>query len=157
MDFNLKTYKHFRIKRYLRKKRFFFLFHGSTLKSKNWIKIEQTLASYQLRYFRVLNKLVVNILKNSIFKNLIILIHGPVILLNSNNVKLSVKNLKDISPFLCLLGVRLNYRIYSTKQIKNLKKMSYFENFLILHNSMQTCIKIPYYKFKNKKTLLMSK
>jgi len=83
--------------------------------------------------------------------------HGPIIILNSNNNKLTFKKLENISPFISLLGVRLNSKIYSTKQIKNLKKVSYIENFSILHNSLKNFTKMTYYKFNNKKTLPISK
>ena len=100
---------------------------------------------------------MLNVLKNSIFKNLMIIIHGPTMILNSNNIKLTFKKLNNISPFICLLGVRLNHKLYSINQIKNLKKISYIENFSILHNSIKTYLKIPYYKLKTKKVLVISK
>jgi hypothetical protein len=97
---------------------------------------------------------MINTLSNSIFKNIITLINGPVLVLNSNydNKKLTFKEIKNISPLIRLLGFKLNNKIYSKNQIKNLKKISYFENFNILHNSMKTFAKTPYYAFKNKKT-----
>jgi hypothetical protein len=38
-----------------------------------------------------------NMLKNSIFKNLTVLMHGPIILLNTTNTKLIVKKLENMS------------------------------------------------------------
>lgn len=151
MDFNLKAYKRSRIKHYFKKKNFFFFFHGTSLNSENWIKIEQAFVNHELKYFRILNKLMIKTLKNSIFKNLVVLIHGPIILLNNPNKKLTFKELESINPFISLLGFRLNNKIYSRKQIKNLKKMSYIENISIFHNSIKTFTKLPYWKFKNKK------
>lgn len=100
---------------------------------------------------------MINTLKNSIFKNLVVLIHGPIILLNNPNTKLTFKELKSLNPLISLLSFRLNNKIYSKKQIKNLNRMSYLENISIFHNSMKTCIKLPYYKFKNKRTSVVSK
>jgi hypothetical protein len=157
MDFNLKTYKHFKIKYYLREKNFIFFFHGTSLNNESWIKIEQTLFSHQLKYFRILNKLTINILKNSIFKNLTTLIHGPIFILSSNNTKLTFKKLANISPFISLLGIRLNYQVYSKEQVNKLKKLTYLENFHILHNSMKAFIKKPYHTLKSRKTLPISK
>ena len=125
MDFTLKVYKRFKIKFYLKKKKFFFFFHGTSLKNENWIKIEQTLANHKLSYHKILNKLMIYLLKKSIFTNLITLTHGPTILLRSNNAELALNN---INPFIHLLGVILNHKIYHKKQIKNLKKLSYLEN-----------------------------
>jgi len=157
MDFNLKTYKRFKIKHYFKTINFFFFFHGTFLNNENWIKIEQGFVTHELKYVRVLNKLMINTLKNSIFKNLVVLIHGPIILLNNVNVKLTFKELENINPLISLLGFKLNNKVYSRKQIKNLKRMSYFENISIFHNSMKTFTKLPYCKFKSKKALTVSK
>jgi len=102
---------------------------------------------------------MIKTLKNSIFKNLVVLVHGPTILLhiNKNKTKLTFKELENINPLISLLGFKLNNKVYSRKQIKNLKRMSYFENISIFHNSMKTCIKLPYYKFKSKRTPVVSK
>ena len=159
MDFNLKNYKRFKIKYYLKTVNFFFFFHGTSLNNENWIKIEQSFVINKLKYIRVLNKIMINILKNSILKNLVVLIHGPILLLsiNKNKSKLTFKKLENISPLINFLGFKLNNKIYSKEQVRNLKKMSYFENVYIFHNSMKTFTKMPYYKFKTKKTVLLSK
>ena len=59
MDFSLKAYKRFKIEVYLKKKKFFFFFHGTSLKNKNWIKIEQTLVNQRIKYSKILNKLII--------------------------------------------------------------------------------------------------
>ena len=100
---------------------------------------------------------MINSLNNSIFKNIITLIHGPIIILNSNNSNLTLKELENISPLIRLLGFRLNNKIYSKNQIKSLKKISYLENFRAFHTSMKTFVKMPYYKFKSKKIRQISK
>ena len=157
MSFNLKIYKRLKIKYYFKKINFFFFYHGTFLNSIDWIKIEQLLNKNELKYFRIFNTLMINMLKNSIFKNLTILMHGPIILLNTNNTKLSLKKLENMSPWMSLLCLKLNTKIYSKKQIKNLKKLSYIENISLFFNSMQLLIKMPYYKFKNRKALQISK
>ena len=156
MDFNLKTYKYFRIKNHFKTIKFFFFFHGTSLNNESWIKIEQILVSHELQYFRILNKLMINILKNSIFKNVITIIHGPIILLNSSNNELTFRELEDISPLIDLLGFKLNNKVYSKKQIKSLTRMSYLENFYGFHNSIKGLTKMPYYKLKSEKVLQIS-
>ena len=136
---------------------FFFFFHGASLDNESWIKTEQTLVRNKLKYYRVFNTLMIKTLKCSIFKNLITLLHGPIVLINTNNVELTLKKLKNINPLINLLCLKLNNKIYSRKQIKNIKKLSYIENVSIFHKSMKTLIKMPYYKFKSKKLLLISK
>lgn len=159
MDFNLKTYKCSRIKHYFKTSNSFFLFQGTSLYNENWIKIEQILVGYELKSYRILNKLMITTLKNSMLKNVLVLTHGPIILLtnNYNNTKVTFKELDNINPLINLLGFGLNNKIYFKRQIKNLKKMSYLENVSLLHKSMRTVIKIPYYKFKIKKPLAISK
>jgi ribosomal protein L10 len=151
MDFNLKTYKCLKIKYYFKKINFFFFFHGTSLNSTNWVKVEQLLNKDELKYFRVLNTLLINVLNNSIFKNLIILIHGPIVLVHTNSTKLIFKKFYNISPWISLLGLKLNNKIYSKKQIKTLKKLSYVENVYGFYNSIQFFTKMPYSKFRNKK------
>jgi hypothetical protein len=106
-----------------------------------------------------LNKLFIKTLKNSIFKNLIVLVHGPIILLhnNKNRIRLTFKELENISPLISFLGFKLNKKIYSKKQVKNLEKMSYLKNAFMFHNSIKIFTKIPYYKLKRKKTVYLSK
>ena len=159
MDFNLKTYKCSRIKQYFKTSNFFFLSQGTSSYHENWIKIEQILVGYGLKSYRILNKLMITTLKNSMLKNVLVLTHGPIILLtnNDNNITVTFKELDNINPLINLLGFGLNNKIYFKKQIKNLKKMSYLENVSLLHKSMRTVIKIPYYKFKIKKLLSISK
>jgi len=102
---------------------------------------------------------MINTLKSSVFKNVIVLIHGPIILLNNDNndTKLTFKELENINPLINLLGLRLNNKIYSRKQIKNLKKVSYTDNVFEVYSAMKVFTKIPYYKFKSRKVLPISK
>ena len=157
MDFSLKTYRRLKIKYYLKTINFFFFFHGASLNNESWIKTEQTLVRNKLKYYRVFNTLMIRTLKCSIFKNLITLLHGPIVLINTDNVELTLKKLKNINPLINLLCLKLNNKIYSRKQIKNIKKLSYIENVSIFHKSMKNLIKMPYYKFKSKKLSLVSK
>ena len=159
MDFNLKTYKRFKIKHYFKTKDFFYFFHGTSLKNENWIKTEQEFARHKLKYIRILNKLMISTLKNSIFKNLVVLIHGPILLLNNsgNFSKLTFEELESVNPLINFLGCKLNNKIYSKKQIKDLRRVSYIENVSIFHNSMKTLTRIPYNRFESNKTIRISK
>ena len=159
MDFNLKTYKCSKIKHYFKTSNFFFLFQGTSLYNENWVKIEQILVGYDLKSCRMFNKLMCITLKNSMLQNVLVLTHGPIILLTNrhNDTKLTFKELNNINPLINLLGFGLNNKIYFKKQIKNLKRMSYRENIFFLCKSMRTIIKTPYYRLKRKKTLSISK
>ena len=157
MDFNLKTYKRFKIKNYLKKRRCLFFLHGTSLNAESWVNVEQTLVSLKLKYFRILNKTTINTLSNSVFSNLTVLVHGPILLLYSNNANLTLEKLESIDPSMKLLGLRLNNRIYSKAQIKNLKRVSYSENISALHRTLRAFTKVPYYRLQNKKDKLISK
>lgn len=157
MGFNLKTYKRLKIRHYFKKINLFFFFHGTCLNNANWVKVEQLLNEKELRYLRIMNTLLVAILKHSIFKNLTVLIHGPILLLHINNAKSIIKKLNSINLWVSLLCLKLNNKIYSSKQISNLNKLSYSENVCLFYNSMRFIIKMPYYKFKNEKIIQMSK
>ena len=113
--------------------------------------------NHQLKYLRIHNKIMINILKKSILKNLIVLIHGPILLLNSNNNNLKFKNLENINTLVNLLGFKLNNKIYSRNQIKNIEKLSYNENVLFFYNFMKTFTKVPYHKLKNQNIHTSSK
>ena len=52
--------------------------------------------------------------KNSIFKNVVTLIHGPIIILNSKNSTLTFKEMETVNSLIGLLGFRLNNKIYSS-------------------------------------------
>lgn len=152
MSFNLKTYKLLKIKNYFKKINFLFFFQGTSLDKINRIKIEQLFNKEEFKYFQVINSLTVKIMKDSILKNLTPLIHGSILLVHTNSKKLTLKKLNNISIFINLLCLRLNNKIYSKKQIKNLKKLSYIENIYLFYSFMQMNLKMLYYIFKNKKT-----
>ena len=159
MEFNLKTYKHFKIRSSFKTINFLFFFQGASLDNKNWIKVEQSLFIHKLKYFTILNKLMITTLNDSIFKNIISIINGPILMIqkNNSNVKINFKELLNVSSWIRLLGFKLNNKIYSKNQVQNLTKISYLENFHSFHNSMKTFGKMPYYTFKNRKVSSVSK
>ncbi len=77
--------------------------------------------------------------------------------MHTNNTKLAVKKFYNISPWISLLSLKLNNKIYSKKQIKTLKKLSYVENVYGFYNSVQFFTKMPYSKFRNEKIAQISK
>lgn len=157
MSFNLKDYKWLKIKYYFKKVNFFFFFHHAALDNENWIKVEQAFFDYKLQYYRVFNSLILNVLKVSIFKNLTTLIHGPIILLNSKIDKLTLKKINDNAVIINLLCLKLNNKIYSNKQIKNLIEFSYEKNIYLFYKLLNHFVKKPYFTFKNIPTKAISK
>lgn len=126
MEFELKTYKIFKIKYYLKKKKLFF-FCTTNLQIKNLL-IEQTSKQLNLSYFRLSNKLAIRTIEFSIYKNFKQLIHSFTILVSFQLLKL--KTLTNLENVLILLSIKLNNKIYSILQLKNLIFLDY--NFNIL-------------------------
>jgi hypothetical protein len=100
---------------------------------------------------------MISVLKKSIFKNLIVLVHGPIILLSSNSNDLTFKDLENINVLIDLLGLKLNNNVYSKNQIKKMKKLAYTENILFFYNSIKAFTKVPYYQLKNQNARILSK
>jgi len=153
MDFNLKTYKLFKIKHFFKTVNVFFFFHGVSVNNKNWIKIEQALINYQLDYYRVYNTLTNTVLKKSIFKNLTPLINGPLILIKNKNLKkfsLAFNTLRIINSSMCFLCLKLNNKIYTKRQINSLNKVTYIENISVFHKLLGNFTKTPYFRLKSK-------
>jgi len=151
MDLNLKTYKQHKIKKYFQKLNLLFFFYGPLLDTNNWIEIEQILTNLGLKHYHITNKLIVQTVKNSIFANLTALIHAPVMLLNCNSL-LIFKQLQSINS-LALLSLKINNKVYSKKQLQNLKKASYVDNVLVLYNSIKTFTQLPYCRLKESKII----
>ncbi len=148
MSFNLKDYKWLKIKYYFKKVNFFFFFHNPALDNENWVKVEQAFFNSKLQYYRVFNSLILNVLKVSIFKNLATLIHGSIILLNSKIDKLTLKKITDNAVIINFLCLKLNNKIYSSKQIKNLVEFSYEKNIYLFYKMLNGFVKKPYFTLK---------
>ena len=54
---------------------------------------------HKLKYSTILNKLMITILSNSIFKNIISIINGPILIVQTNNSKVQIgfKELFNVS------------------------------------------------------------
>jgi len=145
MNFELKDYKLLKLKKHFSKTNFFFFFSGINVKANNWIKIEQELNNLGLNYNKINNNLTLNLLKNSIFKNTIPLVNGPIILILINKIRrLSLKNLTGINPLISLLCLRINNKIYLKTQIQNLINLNYSKNILVFRKSLKLFLKIPF-------------
>jgi len=147
MEFELKNYKFFKIKHYLKKTHFFFFFNGINLNLKNWILIEQTLKKLKLKFYKIYNALIIKAIKNSIYENIKSLISGLIIILKPNSENLlKLKKLLTINPLLTLLSIKLNNKLYSIPQLKKIIFLDFKKNAAILYKSLKTYLKIPYYK-----------
>jgi len=131
MKFELKTYKVFKIKYYLKKNKLFFFYAATSLNLKNWLVIEQTLKKSNLNYYRLSNTLAVKTMKASIYTNFKQLIHSLTMFVNPKpKTTLKLKKLINLEKVLTLLSVKLNNKIYSISQLKILNSLNY--NYTVL-------------------------
>lgn len=147
MELKLNTYKFFRINCYLKNNNLFFIYNGNNLKTENWIKIEQELFKYNLKYFKLYNSLAKKTFKNSIFKNFLQIINGLIIVISFKKNLINLKKLINFNKYLTLLCIRINDNIYSLKQIKNLITFNYKKGIIILFNILKIFTKICFRKF----------
>lgn len=147
MDFNSKSYQIFKLKKYLKKNDIFFLFHSAKLDSVKWTSTEQTLKKFNLEYYKPLNKIASKTLKNSVYNNFDSSIGGFLLFVNpiNNEVPLQLTNIaKSLKPSFVLIGVKLNNRIYSTTQLRNLNLLSHNKSVFDLHKTLDKYLKSTY-------------
>jgi len=147
MNTNLfKIYRTFKFNTYIKKNAFLFFFQSNKSNSVIWKKNEQKLTKLKLVYYKLINKIVLKTFKNSIYKNFTPLICGVILLLKSNTKQ--IKNYKIIEKTLTnnfsLLCVKLNNKIYSVNEIKNLQSVSYQKNMFFLFQTLEKYSKIIY-------------
>lgn len=150
MDFKLKNYKLLKNKQYIKTTKLFFVYNGNNLNFENWILIEQILNKLNLTFYKIYNTLIIKNLLNSIYTNLKHLIHSNIIFINTNiKTKIKLKNLINLNVILTLLCIKLNNKIYSTAQIKNVNLLDYNAKVLRLTKLLKTCLKVPFKFMKN--------
>ena len=133
----LKNYQILKIKRHLKNNSILLLSSGINKKSNNWVKLEQGLKKINLNYYKPYNKIARKIFKTSIYSNFVNLINGPFFLLIPKNKTILNKKLlkKETLEFFKfrLLALKLNKKIYSTKQIQKLNSFVYKESISIFY------------------------
>ena len=153
MDFNLKDYQIFKLKKYFKKNGFFFLFHSAKLSLNQWITVEQELKKLKLNYYKTLNGTTLKTFEKSIYKNSSPVITNFVILIDSKfkTTEFDLERLtKDLKPSFSLISLKLNNKIYSSAQLKGVKSLSYKKNMFNLHRSLDQHLKTSY-RLTNKK------
>ena len=151
MKLKLKIYKFYKLKQFLKNHSLFFIYHTNSLNSNNWKKLEKKLTKLNLNYYKIQNKLFIRLLKQSIFKNLILLINGPILIVfpkYKTIKKLNLKALLSLHNSLQLISFKLNNKFYLLSQMKNLKTFNYRQTVSIFKNLITNLNKISLYKLK---------
>jgi hypothetical protein len=147
MKLTPKNYKTIKTKSYLKKNNLFFFLNGINQNSNNWIRTKQDLQNLNLSYYKIFNKTSITTLKNSIYKNNDAPINGLTLLIKPTNpnILITKKILFNLDPFI-FLALKLNNKIYSLTQIKQIHSLNYYNIKLLFYKFSITNIK-PHYQF----------
>ena len=150
MHFTLKNYQKLKLKNYFKNNSLFIFLNTSKLKTKEWVKVEQKFKKLGFKYYKLLNKITLKELENSIFVNHSSLINSSVLVINFENQsseKLSA-NFKKFKHYFknsfILISLKLNNKIYISKQVSNLQELSYKKNIFMLDRTLIRLIKSSY-------------
>ena len=142
----LKNYQTLKTKRYLKNNSILLISNGINQKSTNWVKFEQGLKKINLNYYKPYNKITQKIFKASVYSNFVSLINGPFFLLIPENRTILTKKLlkRETLEFFKfrLLALKLNKKIYSTKQIQKLNSFVYKESISVFYQFLLINLKI---------------
>lgn len=146
MKFQLKSYKFF-ITKYFIKKTAFLLFYDEIyfnikkrfLTGKNLKKI---------KYYKIYNSLTIEIIKKSIYANIKFLINSTIFFTHFNIIKknLYLKDIKNLDSLSTLLCIKLNNKIYSKLQVTKVNNLDFQKNMFILFKKLKIFMKADYYK-----------
>jgi hypothetical protein len=148
MELANKGYKANKTKNYIKTKNFYFFFNGLNQNSQDWLNTEQSLKKMDLAYYKVFNKITLNIFKESIFNNVQPTVNGITMFmsLHENNKKiLTKKKINRIDKlFFTLIAAKLNNKIYAGTLYKTIYSKEYIENKLVFYKFMDIHLKITF-------------
>jgi hypothetical protein len=144
VKFNTKNYKKTKTSCYIKTNKLIFLFNGVNKNSIDWIYTEQSLKKMNFKYYKILNKTVVNTLKESIYRKVAASINGLTFFIKpgDNLQPLSTTLPKDFDLLLfLLLALKLNKKMYSASQIEKSSSLNYKNNKLLVYQFGLTHLK----------------
>ena len=139
-------YKAYRLKKtedYIKNNKFLLLFNSI---NKTPTKENNISSSSQRNVvYSVSNSIMKKVLKPTIYRNLTLVINGPIVLVifkfkeGNNDFSLFKKLIlsKNSSMF---LGLKLNKKFYSQPQLLSLGSLNYLENIKVLHSSLNNSL-----------------
>ena len=152
MKKNLNTYKLKNVKLKLKNYDLLFFFHTINLDSTNKLIIEQKFFKKNLKSYKTSNNSMKIALKNSIFLKFCVSISGSLCLSyysNEKTIENDFNNSINLNPTMILTALKLNQKIYSSNQLKNLMTLNYSKNITVLNKTLKQLIKQPYYTIKS--------
>jgi len=149
MELTTKNYKINKIKNYIKNNHIFFLFNGNTLKSYDWIITEQSFKNMNFKYYKIFNKAAIKTLNKSVYKQIKTTINGITFFIRpTQNIPLLTKQLlfnNFESLFFSLIALKINNKMYSSKQLKNISSLNYKTNKLLIYQFNITHLKFYYH------------
>jgi ribosomal protein L10 len=147
MKIALKESKVKKLKKILNTNIFFIICNNSSITSDKFLKLTQELIKLNLYCYKINNKLLKRVYKDSIFKNYVNSINGSFVLIlvkqgcitsNYNVISAELRKYK-----IEILGVYFNYKLYSINQLKKLSYLNYERNMELFHASLKTLLTMP--------------
>jgi hypothetical protein len=155
MQITTKNYNINKIKNYTKNNSFVFFFNGINRTATDWIIIEQKIKKIKFSYYKITNKISKKPLQNSIYFNIFSLINSvtfvlkPLFKFYELTKGILLKSFESI--LFIFLSLKLNNKIYSKNQIKNLFSLCYKDNNLLFFQFVLTNIKLILLKNKKSK------
>ena len=143
MILNFKTFKIIKTTKYIKKNNLLIFAYGVNRLSNDWILTEQKLEKLNIKYYKIFNTFPQKLLNNSIFNYSTNFIGTTIFFLNlkNNDKNFEKYHIKELSSVLFyLLGIKLNNKIYSIEQLKNLNSLKHTENVLVFYKFCEASI-----------------
>lgn len=138
-----KNYQNIKIKNYTKKYSLLLITNGINQNSKNKILIKQNLKKLKIDCYKIYNKLTTKTFKNSRYKNIIKLIYSTIFFLTSNQKKFDISTIKYLEVLkFPILGAKLNKKIYTKTQLKNIKSTNYKNGISVLYQFLLVNLKL---------------
>lgn len=147
MKLNLKNYQILKTKQYLKENNLIFFSIGANQSAQNWIATEQGLHKLKLNYHKIYNNIAIKVTKKSIYKNSLSMINSTFFFIKPSGNQLLNKRIlfNGLNSVLFnLLAVKLNKKVYSISQIKNMSSFNYKTNMSVMYQFLVTNLKLSY-------------
>ena len=134
-----KAYAKQKLIQILKSKKILFIGTDFLTNSKGQLKISQILKANNYKSYRPKSNLFKQVLKDSIFYNYLFLSLGPVVIVQSNTSN-NLSSLKDLT--INFFAIKVNNKIYTSKQLSVVRNLNYRNNVKNLHNTLDRVAKL---------------
>jgi hypothetical protein len=139
MQLSNKKYKILKTKRIIKTNNIIYICNGSISILLKWIAIEQKLKKNNLNYYKIFNRLTLNILKKSVFNKSHTLINGNIFLIVPLKPKKMLNHVNKTS--FNLIAIKLNKKFYKTNTLTNMHNTNYINSKLLFYQFNITLLK----------------